>query len=125
MNLQLVVVFVFLTFVRVNGQQSITSTCGQRWPEKTLSRLPRMTNAFQAERWPWHAAIYHINSGQSDLDYKCGGSLISSNLVLTTAHCVSKFNNPMSPKKVLVFLGRLDLEVNESSSQSFEVIFHY
>lgn len=32
--------------------------------------------------WPWHAAIYHLREN-GDPVYKCGGTLIDSNLILT------------------------------------------
>lgn len=121
MNLnQSVVILLSLAFVQVKGQQSVTTTCGQRFPEHK-QRLPRMVNAFEAKRWPWHAAVYHRNE-QSVPSYQCGGTVISSNLILTAGHCVSRYSAPMQTTKVIVLLGRLNLEVNESSSQSFEVI---
>lgn len=32
--------------------------------------------------WPWHVAIYHVQQGGSPV-YKCGGTLINSDVVLT------------------------------------------
>lgn len=121
MNLQLVVVF--LAFVQVNRQQSTTSTCGQRCPEHTLSQLPRIPNGFEADRLPWHTAIY--DEYQSFSRYECGGTLISSNLILTAGHCTSKYNHWILAGKDFVSLGRLRLDDNDRNSQSFEVIFHY
>lgn len=44
-------------------------------------RLIANTNNAPPGAWPWHAAIFHVQGGQAD--YKCGGTLISSNFVLT------------------------------------------
>lgn len=112
---QSAIVFLFFAFVLIYGQENITSSCGQR-----IDIKPRIINGYAASYWPWHAAIYHKENG--DFAYKCGGTLISSNLILTAAHCVM-----ISREKVLVSLGRLNvsLNANETSSQSFNVIFYY
>lgn len=87
-----------------------------------VNHNPLITYGFETAHWPWHAAVYH--QGYKRLpEYKCGGTLINANSVLTAAHCISQNNEPIAPSKVLVSLGRLNLDVNESSAQSFEVTF--
>ncbi|KAG4065746.1 hypothetical protein HA402_012424 [Bradysia odoriphaga] len=99
------------------------SSCGQRLPDLA----PLITNSNPTHHWPWHAAIYHNKDNQSFPVYQCGGTVISSNSVLTAAHCVSRFGEPMQSNQILVSLGRLNLDVHESSGQNFtvtEVIIH-
>lgn len=45
---------------------------------------PMVSNSYKAEvgKWPWHVAIYH-RKGDNGKEYKCGGTLINKNTVLT------------------------------------------
>lgn len=90
------------------------TACGQL--QNTLG--PRITNGHNANRWPWHVAIYH-RFNETDFSYQCGGTLISPNIVLTAAHCVL-----IDPEDVSVSLGRLRLNASESSA-SFKKVFSY
>lgn len=47
-------------------------------------------------RWPWHVALFYQEG--FDLAYKCGGSIIRDNAVLTAAHCVTQGNVTLSEK---------------------------
>lgn len=107
------VVILLLVLIEIEGQELITSTCGRRLDNQNAL----IVHGFQTTHWPWHAAIYH------DRDYKCGGTLINENSILTAAHCISDNNVSIMPSRVSVSLGKLNLAVNESSAQSFEVIF--
>ena len=109
----------FVVCIQGDGQQITATSCGQRLSEP----IPLMIDAFNASHYPWHAAIYHKDD-QFVPQYKCGGTLIDSLSILTAAHCVSRYNQPMDAAKIFVSLGRLNLGVNESSSQSFVVIFY-
>nr|XP_034836360.1 chymotrypsin-like elastase family member 2A [Maniola hyperantus] len=53
--------------------------------------------------WPWFAAIYH---SERSLRYICGGTLISTDSVLTAGHCVTN----REPKNLIVLVGRYALE---------------
>lgn len=112
MNLFPLNVAVLLSIVvRINGQREIS--CGQRL---------LVTSSFQSQHWPWHAAIFHQIDTPPPV-YQCGGTVITSRSVLTAGHCVSDGNTKMDVQQVSVSLGRLNLDVNESSAQNFEVIF--
>lgn len=93
-----------------------TPQCGQR----LLEGLPLITKTDRAKHWPWHAAIFY---NKSIPEYRCGGTVISSNLVLTAGHCVAENNAQVNISNVLVSLGRLNLDVQENSAQSFTVKF--
>ncbi|XP_053946913.1 serine protease gd-like [Anastrepha ludens] len=55
---------------------------------------------------PWLAAVYRKQS--SGLRFLCGGSLVSSNTVITAAHCFKL--KSLSASQVVVYLGRHNLE---------------
>lgn len=113
-----VIALLAATSIQIDGQQLPTSDCGRR-----LAKLkPLIVNSSSTSHWPWHAAIYHpgVNFVPS---YQCGGTLVTSNSVLTAGHCVSENNVPLDTTVVKVVLGRLNLDVHESSSQAFEVCF--
>lgn len=126
--LHIAIIFVICFLIKlIKGQGLESSICGTRVPE--FNAL--ITNGFHSHKhWPWHAAIYHIvnsrglaTSNQQNVNsvYQCGGSLITSKSVLTAAHCVCNYDEAMDPKNVFVSLGKLNLGVNESTSQSFKV----
>lgn len=79
--------------------------------------IPLLTNADITHRSPWHVAIYH-QVDESSWTYKCGGTLISSNAILTAAHCVA-----VEPQQVSVSLGRLLLNSSDKDAPFIKAIF--
>lgn len=53
--------------------------CGNR----LIQHQELITNGYPSKEgdWPWHAALYHTDNLENK--YKCGGTLISSNLIIT------------------------------------------
>ncbi|SPP88756.1 serine protease gd isoform X2 [Drosophila guanche] len=68
------------------------------------SSLPSITRG----SWPWLAAIYVNNL--TSLDFQCGGTLVSSRVVISSGHCFRMFNKRYTANEVLVFLGRHNLK---------------
>lgn len=56
-------------------------SCGQVLVDRQQTLNPN-TNNLSPGTWPWHAAIYHVQQGGRP-EFKCGGTLISPNFVLT------------------------------------------
>ncbi|XP_011193267.2 serine protease gd [Zeugodacus cucurbitae] len=57
--------------------------------------------------WPWLAAIYVNNL--TSLAYQCAGTLVSTHVVVSSAHCFHIQRQHYKANEVLVFLGRHNL----------------
>lgn len=61
--------------------------CGRKIAQfETGSRISGGEES-SAVKWPWHAAIYYITP--SSFNYRCGGSMIQSNAVITAGNSPS------------------------------------
>jgi len=117
--LQLIAICLLHVLVQIQSQTQ-TARCGRLGPKNVI---PLLKEAFRAtHHWPWHAAVYH-QYDKPEPTYQCGGTLISTKSVLTAGHCVSRNNVQLDVEQVSVALGRLNLDTNETSAQSFEVNF--
>ncbi|XP_046662638.1 limulus clotting factor C-like [Homalodisca vitripennis] len=89
--------------------------CGKTHPVETL---PLILHGSQVEagQWPWAAALFHH---EPDNTWKliCGGTLISTNAVITAAHCIWK----KPPKDLFVMLGHLSRKLPTTNRK--DVIF--
>ena len=72
-------------------------------------RQALITNGVTSERgqWPWHAGIY-LKSAKGSWEYICGGSLISKQVIMTAAHCVTKEGTEevQDPRRLTIILGK-------------------
>ncbi|XP_053673654.1 uncharacterized protein LOC128723915 [Anopheles nili] len=73
----------------------------------------------QAGDWPWHAAIFYRMNGS--LSYKCGGSIIDENTILTAAHCVLANRGIVAPAEISVHVGRSHLQEESDHIQEHAV----
>lgn len=112
------VIIIFL--IKVCICEKLKRTCGRR----LVHHETLITNGYPSKEgdWPWHAAILHIGVKQ-DIAYKCGGTVMNSNSILTAAHCVFENNRPIIPDRVLVELGKYNLKLHTQNTQEFEVIY--
>nr|XP_044251755.1 clotting factor B-like isoform X2 [Drosophila takahashii] len=81
---------------------SSSSVCGR---QGSIAPFVIGGKKFPLGRYPWLSAIFHKDSAPVSGSYKCGGSLISASVVISSAHCVYK----MSESSVLIGLGVHDL----------------
>ncbi|XP_037913354.1 serine protease SSP1-like isoform X2 [Hermetia illucens] len=102
--------------VNVGNQRPTTLSCGKR----IILGNALITNGSPSKRgdWPWHAAIYHVDLGS--WQYKCGGTLISSRIILTAGHCVTEDRNQIVAERIVVRLGQFQL-IGDSNIQEFRV----
>ncbi|KAM6933186.1 transmembrane protease serine 5 isoform 2-T2 [Xenentodon cancila] len=56
----------------------------------TRAKLPRIIGGVEATlgRWPWQVSLYYSNR------HTCGGSIITSQWIITAAHCVHNYRLP-------------------------------
>jgi secreted trypsin-like serine protease len=80
------------------------------------SAQPRIVGGSQVSisQYPWQAAVVDTGSGDAHQRQFCGGSLLTSRIVITAAHCVVGLN----PGDVDVVLGRTTLS---DASQGAEI----
>ncbi|XP_035910120.1 chymotrypsinogen B-like [Anopheles stephensi] len=74
--------------------------------------------------WPWHVALYHRES-ITRTSYKCGGTIINRDTVLTAFHCVLDNQRPIAAGRLVARAGLFDLDVGGNTVQEnrvFEII---
>lgn len=91
-----------------NQFQDDNSVCGVPVAGLTQSLIIGGQSAGRGE-WPWLVAFYRSKGG--NLEFICGGSLISSVYTLTAAHCVQDKGRPaaIQTQNALLFIGKHNL----------------
>ncbi len=120
---QIAFVTILINFtLKIHGQQKqTTNLCGKR----LVHQKPLILSGHPSSEgdWPWHAAIFH--SSKQSIEYKCGGTVINADVILTAAHCVFENNQPIIPERVKVHLGKHNLITAGIHTQEFSVIKIY
>ncbi|XP_078002798.1 chymotrypsin-C [Phascolarctos cinereus] len=84
---------------------SYASSCGvPTYPPNVASRVVGGEDV-KAHSWPWQVSLQYLKD--DTYRHTCGGTLISSQHVLTAAHCIS------NSRTYRVLLGKNNLEVEE------------
>ncbi|CAG9860185.1 unnamed protein product [Phyllotreta striolata] len=135
MGERIALLLLLLLFVlQVLGSMSlIKQDCGRsvrRSRQPRAGMLGRIIQGKQSKRgaWPWQVSLQLLHPQFGFLGHWCGGVMISSEWLLTAAHCISNdlFNLPLAALWTAV-IGEWDREVEEYSEQRIpieEVILH-
>uniref|UniRef100_A0A182LSA6 Peptidase S1 domain-containing protein n=1 Tax=Anopheles culicifacies TaxID=139723 RepID=A0A182LSA6_9DIPT len=70
--------------------------------------------------WPWHVALFHRES-TTRTSYKCGGTIINRDTILTAFHCVVENHRLIAANRLIVRAGLFDLDVGGSTVQEHRV----
>ncbi|XP_072397547.1 trypsin-1-like [Diabrotica undecimpunctata] len=130
----LLLLFALPTVLQVLGSMStLRQECGRsvrRSRQPRTEVLGRIINGKQSIRgsWPWQVSLQLLHPQFGFLGHWCGGVMISSEWLLTAAHCINNdlFNLPLAALWTAV-VGEWDREVEEYSEQRIpveEVILH-
>ena len=106
----------FGLIILVQSKTNINENCADVSPMGySPSRCIGCTPA-KLGQYPWQVALVRRNVGGNS--YFCGGTLISTGLVLTAAHCVRYGNSGFEQynQYITVILGHIDKE-NESQQK--------
>lgn len=98
---------------RNNKLAELNAVCGTpflKLPESTglvINGKPTKKGQF-----PWLVAYYH--NGERESGFICGGSLVSTKLVITAAHCIHyKYDLPRKVEEALFYIGKYYLSILE------------
>lgn len=103
---------------------STVESCGVR----KVQHETLITHGFETKpgSFPWHVAIYHRES--INVVYKCGGTLINENTIITAAHCgFDKLGKVLIPQRMIVHLGKhklFDSDVNTREATVKRIEIH-
>lgn len=106
--------------------QNPDAICGQRYAASQVLPLVNGGESTKRGDWPWMVAIF-LNR-PSGLSFNCGGSLVSSRVVVTAAHCINTETENYLPHELLLWLGRHSLlnwsEAGSVASNVQQIFIH-
>lgn len=116
-----VIAISLLTLIVFTVDKGSTTTCGQR-SKRPVALIANGLKANEGD-WPWHAAIFHLSVG-FNVQYQCGGTVITSSAILTAAHCVHEDGRRIIADRILVDLGKHIL-TQFTHAQQFAVMLNH
>lgn len=99
----------------IRRQPVPTAICGKIGP--ISSPLIFGGHPISKGAWPWLVAIYKIDS-KSNPYFVCGGNIISSRTIITSAHCLGTNDASVSPGELLIGAGKHNISDFWESSQN-------
>ncbi|RWS20286.1 trypsin-1-like protein, partial [Leptotrombidium deliense] len=96
---------IILTIYANNSNSTEYDKCGIANKEKITPRIFGGA-VVSNNKYPWMAAVVRKSN---NVDWRCGGSLISSNAIITAAHCV----HGVKEDRLQVILGTNDIKSND------------
>nr|XP_029716067.1 polyserase-2-like [Aedes albopictus] len=105
-------------FIGYSIQLDLPKDCGQRKADTVNLIVDGKPTTIQ--NWPWHTAIHH-REGTGAPVYKCGGSILNEDTILTAGHCVRLSSGVIPPENLIVQVGRQRLHVADDRAQEHAV----
>lgn len=118
-----VVIWVLLAGVTQMAYSGFPADCGQR--KRTITQLIIGGKPTKITNWPWHTAIFH-REGEA-FAYKCGGTILDKNTILTAAHCVRLPNGLIDAERLSIQVGRnrlFEADDRASEHQADRILVH-
>ncbi|XP_053695626.1 CLIP domain-containing serine protease B15-like [Sabethes cyaneus] len=97
-------------------QGGFPTDCGQR--KRKITQLIVGGKQARIGNWPWHTAIFHREG--ITFEYKCGGTILDKNTILTAGHCVRLPTGVIDSQHLSVQVGRNRLHVADDRAQEHE-----
>lgn len=112
--------------IQSSTSNDLKTICGTRYSTSEVTPFVFGGEETKRGEWPWMVAIY-LNK-PTGLSFNCGGTLISSNAVISAAHCINTSTKNYQPHEVLLWLGRYSLidwsEEGAISSNIQRIVIH-
>lgn len=95
----------FLVIITILSSSLSHHLCGESSYHPGVTSLIAGGESFKPSQWPWLASLFHKNK------FICGGTIVSSKVIVTAAHCVQDKGEETErlPKDSFFIAGRHDL----------------
>ncbi|XP_046658298.1 CLIP domain-containing serine protease 14D-like [Homalodisca vitripennis] len=123
----LIIVSTMMFLVLVAAGESDRDVILNKLPGDICGTRPRILDSttlagsrVQLGEYPWIAALFYPRFSSNSTDFRCTGSLITDQYVLTAAYCVDSTKLPIN-KPAKVRLGELDLDSSTDGATTIDV----